>query len=142
MSYTFSKNGTDTEKIVKELKNFFISNEGKKIEFIDRDGVKRHPLKSITPYEPIKQQIGHIIADIYERSDSFRVTNTILQLFLGEHLPIGDPKAIWLSEGSTIEFFGNAQKSFVISQYGHDKNEPPKQFIAKVLGFENVSFGD
>lgn len=139
MKFTFSKNGTETNTIIEKLKDFFITHADKKIKFIDQDNYESDPLSYIKiSSEPIQKRIGHTITDIYDQIASLRVVNTILQLYLGKHLPVGDKDAIWMGEGSTIEFF---DKGFIITQQ-QDGDTSIRQLTVKVLGFENVSFDD
>jgi hypothetical protein len=137
--YLFTKNSSEIEDIVKHLRDFFVENHNKKISFKDQDGYEHDPLEWIKlSNEPIRQRIGYTITDIYHGYVPNKVVNTVLQLYLGKYLPVGDKDAIWLGEGSEIEF---SDKGFVITQ-PRDGDRIIQQLTVKVLGFENVSFAD
>jgi hypothetical protein len=133
MKLTFTKNGKDNQEIISRIIEFIINNNSKKTRTVDADNKEYFPFKEIeSSKEPVIQRIGIAIIDIHDSRDPEKVTNTILQFYLGKHLALDDPNAIHMSENSTIEFDDNNKGFIITSEMGVRK--------VKVLGFENVEF--
>lgn len=105
--FVFSKNGDDKEIIIEKILDFIKThwNSLRPANIVIPGSFPIYPCKKMAS---IKEELSYIIVDVYDRHSSHK--NHILQFSTGEGLSLLSQKAIWLDEGTEIEFDENKRE--------------------------------